>query len=217
MAKTAAASLSAKLGYGTPDVPGLAPLEVARAVELGRQDFWRHLHDLSVDGYEGARGRDAQEEQYQHAVELLSPLVVSLLEQTNQAFLKSTGTIRTERRRDEDGGLTTEWQLTWPELEKERDRFTGDPLKPVRIVAVLLAEHIHGHLRSGTAGDWPMQVTSPRDATRQLQILWTLIEGDVHDRVFRCGIRHRLIPGFAPLVEDPARSLANGAAQRVKS
>lgn len=192
--KEHAVAASAKLGYGPADSSRAVELAATSIVQRRREDLAHHLYDLKMDEYEGAVGREQQEARYREAVALLDPVVTALLRQANQVFLLGTGSISSSAESSEELGCATRWELSWPELEAASDRFSGDPLKPVTVMAVLLPEHIHGHLRSPAIGDWPLQITSPADALRQAEIVWSIIESEIHDRVFRCGIRNRLIP-----------------------
>jgi hypothetical protein len=78
-------------------------------------------------------------------------------------------------------------------------------MPPVRIAAIYPIEFSHGHLALLRASDppepilaWPFQVTDHRDAERQRPVLWTIAEGEVHERIFRADANWRVIPESEP-------------------
>jgi hypothetical protein len=67
-------------------------------------DIFRHLSDLRSGTYEGARQWPERVEVFRRAVSLLDPVVRRILDQTNAAFLRGTGTIHHHAGEDRDGG-----------------------------------------------------------------------------------------------------------------
>ena len=60
----------------------------------------------------------------------------------------------------------------------------------------------HPHLRGATVGDWPLNVSSVKDATDQLPMLRAIATGDLHNLVFQAD--YRIIPAVTrPSTEPP--------------
>jgi hypothetical protein len=63
----------------------------------------------------------------------------------------------------------------------------------------------HPHLRGGTVGDWPLNMSSVQDATDQLPILRAIATADLHNLVFQAD--YRIIPAVTrPPAVRPATS-----------
>jgi hypothetical protein len=157
----------------------------------------RHLEDLKEDAYEGASGTD-RHARYVVAFELLTPIAVDVLQQTNTSLLHGRGHVSVRAPGpDAEGGQIGSWLLTWPGLSESRSRFTGKSLQPVTISAVFPPGFTHPHLVAGGPVDpraeslaaWPMQVTSPEDAEQQRPVLWAIATAEVHDRIYQSSWR----------------------------
>ncbi len=111
------------------------------------EDYARHVTDLRQRGYEGALDREAKEAAFQRAFEITTPLALQVLDDLSDWYLCATGTTSLESpNRDESGGLVGSWSLSWPLLEADKDRMTGEELPPVRLRAIFPIEWTHPHL-----------------------------------------------------------------------
>jgi hypothetical protein len=137
-------------------------------------DIFRHLTDLRSGTYEGTRQWPERVEVFRRAVSLLDPVVRRILEQTNAAFLRDSGTIHHRAGDDRDGGAYAHWELSWPEQRHVAARH-----------AVFGRGNTHPHLRGAAAGMWPCQVTDAADAERQEPILRAIVECELHERIFQ--------------------------------
>jgi hypothetical protein len=167
------------------------------------EDYARHVTDLRQRGYEGALDRDAKEVAFVRAFEVTTPLALQVLDDLSDWYLCGTGTTSTDNpRRDESGGLKGCWSLSWPLLETDRDRMTGEELPPVRLRAIFPIDWTHPHLALiGPHEDvfaWPFQVVSYGDATRQEAVLRVIAEAEMHDRIYCAVSNWAVLPeGFA--------------------
>ena len=166
------------------------------------EDTVRHLVDLRTRTYEGAEERGSREAVFRRAFALTTPVALRVLDAINRGVLEGTGSA-TVGEPDEDGagGLSGRWEITWPLLEETVDRFSGVAMPSVRIAAIYPIDFSHGHLAVLRAVEprdpllaWPFQVTTEMDAERQEAILWTIAEGEVHERVFRAAVNWRVLP-----------------------
>ena len=157
-------------------------------------DIFRHLTDLRSGSYEGARDWPQRVQTFRHAVRLLDPVVRRILDETNTAFLRGSGTIQEWEGDDRDGGAYAHWELSWPEQRQSSPR-NGERVEPVQVIAVFGRGATHPHLRGAVAGMWPCQVTDEADAGRQEPILRAIVECELHQRIFQG--TWRVIPAFA--------------------
>jgi hypothetical protein len=149
--------------------------------------------------YEGAEGRLEQERVFHTAANLLAPVVEEAMISASERLLLGSGSVaRAESTTD---GISVWWTLSWPEQVAAINRATGKALDPVAVVARLRPSHIHGHLGGSYFGDWPLQILSPEDAQRQTPVVLSIIEGEIHQRVFEAGGNWRLIPSFSRHLE----------------
>lgn len=175
------------------------------------QDYRRHCTDLRDMQYEGSAERPEREATFQKAVELVSPIVMEILEEFNQVFLEETGTVYWKGiESDGNEGLTSLWRLSWPLQLAARRRTEGywskdsepvqpnilpetDPggIDPIVVRAFLakdgIAGWLHGHLAGrydSPNGMWPLNITSPDDARRQGVVIWMIAEGELHRCVY---------------------------------
>jgi hypothetical protein len=160
----------------------------------------RHLDDLRDDTYEDAAGGE-RPARYAAAFELLTPVALGVLQDMNALLLAGSGEVSVRSpESDGQGGLIGSWLLTWPELAKARNRFTGERLAPVTLSAVFPSGFVHPHLVAGGRVDpgapsiiaWPMQIITVADANRHQQLLWALATAEVHDRIYQA--TWRIIP-----------------------
>ncbi len=135
-------------------------------------------------------------ELFRRAVELLDPLVRTVLDETDREFLRGTGTIEHRPVAEEAWGhAVAGWELSWPDQRKAENVRGGDRVGPVQVAAWFAAGFTHPHLRGSQAGNWPLQVTSEDDARRQEPIVRAIVEAELHERIFEG--TWRIIPAFA--------------------
>ena len=168
------------------------------------EDLFRHLADLRARTYEGASGREATVERYRAACALLSPVVTEVMTFVSDRLLDATGRVEQVVTDTEEHGMATSWELRWPEQEAAFLKQTDRPLEPVTVVGRLRPAHIHGHLGGSYFGDWPMQILSVADARRQAPIVLSIIEAEIHQRVFEAGGAWQLIPAYRDSIEGPS-------------
>jgi hypothetical protein len=157
----------------------------------------RHLKDLQEDMYEGAPGSE-RKARYAAAFELLTPVVLDVLQEVNASLLRGTGDVSVQApKADGHGGLIGSWQLMWPQLAEASNRMNGMPLRPVTISAIFPAGFTHPHLVAGGAVDpraasivaWPMQIASADDAEQHRPVLWAVATAELHDRIYQSSWR----------------------------
>jgi hypothetical protein len=191
---------------GSGEISGSYPSRV--------EDYVRHLDDLRRRTYEGAKTRQEREAVFARAVELLSPVVRRVLEQTNVDLLENTGEIHFEPpRHDEEGGVAARWTLSWP-AQRAAERMLpqrGGPVPPVQVVAAFHSWFTHGHLQGAENGWWPMQVSTPEDAERQEAIIRAIVEMEVHQRIFDVDGDWHIIPLYGRLHPELLETKAENA------
>ena len=159
----------------------------------------RHFIDLR-DGVHGdAVSRRDKEDVFAREVDLLGPVARQVLSELNTYLLLDSGTVsETGLERSADGGMSATWQLTWPEQKVVR-------VPPIMLHAYFGASFHHPHLRGGTVGDWPLNMSSVQDATDQVPILRAIATADLHNLVFQAD--YRIIPAVTrPPAVRPATS-----------
>lgn len=150
---------------------------------LREEDLMRHLADLVAHSYEGATSWPDRLSVFHRAVQLLDPVVRGVLAEADATFLGNTGEITRRSVEQGDGSVGEHWELSWPRQREAVSR-DGGPVAPVQVIAWFRRSFNHAHLRGSTAGDWPLQVTSIRDATRQLPIIRAIVEAELHQRIY---------------------------------
>ncbi|MGH3984137.1 MAG: hypothetical protein ACRDST_16005, partial [Pseudonocardiaceae bacterium] len=150
---------------------------------LREEDLLRHLDDLATRSYEGAKSWLDRMALFHRAVELLDPVVRRVLDEADATFLESTGEIIRSNVEDDDGSVAEHWELSWPRQREATSR-DGGPVASVQVIAWFRRTFNHPHLRGSTAGDWPLQVTTVNDATRQEPIVRAIVEAELHQRIF---------------------------------
>lgn len=146
----------------------------------------RHFIDLRDGVHADAVSRRDKEAVFAREVDLLSPVARQVLSEVNTYLLLDSGTVsETGIQRSADGGMSATWQLTWPEQQVVH-------VHPIMFHAFFGASFHHPHLRGGTVGDWPLNVSSVQDATDQLPVLRAIAAGDLHNLVFQAD--YRIIP-----------------------
>ena len=143
----------------------------------------RHLADLVTRSYEGAESWSDRLALFRRAVELLDPVVRDAFADANATFLEHTGEISRRSVEQDDGSVGEHWELSWPRQREAVSR-DGGPVAPVQVIAWFRRSFNHPHLRGSTAGDWPLQVTTPGDAARQEPIVRAIGEAELHQRIF---------------------------------
>jgi hypothetical protein len=147
------------------------------------EDLMRHLADLVARRYEGAASWADRVAVFQRAVELLDPVVRGVLAEADEMFLEHTGEITRHSVEDSDGSVGEHWELSWPRQREAVSRH-GGPVGPVQVIAWFRRSFNHAHLRGSTAGDWPLQVTTTEDASRQLPIVRAIVEAELHQKIY---------------------------------
>lgn len=177
-------------------------MSVLRLVDARHEDWLRHMVDLQTQTYEGASARADREEIFRGAFELATPVAVRVLGKIDEVYLSGTGEISVAAPGpDGDGGLRGSWNITWPLLEQAVDRFTNEPMPPVRISTMYPRDFTHPHVAlygirppHHWVACWPFQVTTLEDAERQEAIFFAIAEAEVHERTFAGDLNWRLFP-----------------------
>ncbi|HEY4830274.1 MAG TPA: hypothetical protein VIH85_26150 [Solirubrobacteraceae bacterium] len=184
------------------------PVELA----MRRDDWSRHVTDLQTQTYEGAVGRGEREDIFLRAFRLTTPIALRALAGISATYLGGAGrTVVAPPRRvaaaelngamkTPTGGMLATWDLTWPALERARNRLTGEPLPPVQIFAIFPEDFTHPHLALCDLGrprawiaNWPFQVLTLEDAARQEPVLAVIAEAELHERTFAGDLNWRLL------------------------
>ncbi len=148
----------------------------------------RHFADLRDGTHGGASSRRDKERLFASAVALLDPHARQTLDEVNAHLLLDTGEVSaTGVRRSTDGGVDAVWTLSWPE-----QRAAG--IDPVVIHAYFGGAFHHPHLKSGTVGDWPLNVFDEEQASAELPNLRAMASADLHNLVFQLGGDYHVIP-----------------------
>jgi len=177
-----------------------------------REDWRRHVEDLQTNTYDGAETREEREAVFAQAFALTTPVALRVLVSLAASYLGPDATTSvTELRQvpDEElngadrapaGGLLGSWDLTWPAIERARNRLTGEAMPPIQIFAMFPYGFTHPHLALFDLSEprrwvacWPFQVTSPEDAERQEPTLAAIAEADMHERTFAADLNWRLL------------------------
>jgi hypothetical protein len=138
----------------------------------------RHFVDLRDNTHGGSTSRQAKEDHFAQAVELLDPVASQVLREMNTLLLLESGRITgTGLRRAPDGGLVASWALGWPEQQSAR-------VSPVLLMAHYGIGSHHPHLRGATVRDWPLNIFTRSDAAEQLSVLRAIAAADLHNLVF---------------------------------
>jgi hypothetical protein len=187
----APADASAPRQSQTHDMRDVQPAAGERPTSSGPEytrALLRHFADLRDGTHGGARSRADKERLFVDAVALLDPYARRALDEMNTSLMLDTGeVVATEVRRSAGGGSDAVWSLSWPE-----QRAAG--IKPVLIRAYFGLGFLHPHLRSGTVGDWPLNVFDDEQAAAELPTLRALAAADIHNLVLQLGGDYRLIP-----------------------
>lgn len=158
------------------------------------EDIYRHLADLRSRTYEGAREWQDRVAVFRRAVELLDPVVRTVLGEVSQEFLSGTGTVHFRTGEDRDGGVYAHWEMSWRQ-QRETPGRDGGRVEPIQVMALFGRGSTHPHLRGAVAGMWPCQVISESDAARQVPVLRAIVEAEVHERIAQGS--WQVIPSFA--------------------
>ena len=150
----------------------------------------RHFVDLRDGTHHGVTKRSDKERLFTKAVALIDPHARQTLEEINKCLLLGTGEVTaTGVRRSADGSADAIWALSWPE-----QRTAG--INPIVIHAYFGSGFLHPHLRSGTVGDWPLNVFDEEQAASELPTLRAIATTDIHNLVFHLGGDVRIIPAI---------------------
>jgi len=148
----------------------------------------RHFTDLHDGTHFGARSRSEKEKLFGKAVALIDSHARRALGEINEDLLLGTGEVGgTGVRPDATGGVEAEWTLSWP-----LQHAAG--IQPVILRAYFGSGFHRPHLRSGTAGDWPLNVFDEAQAAAELPTLRAMAAADLHNLVFQLGGDVRIIP-----------------------
>ena len=163
-------------------------------------DLRRHLEDLELDAYEGAKDREDRNAVFARAFELLTPVALAVLQDFNLHVLADAGEISVHQLSHREGlGLFGTWECTWPEQRQARSRFDDSPIPPLQLQVFFPGNFTHGHLMIGRpfyedqpVSCWLMQVTDEGDALRQRHALESICETQIHEMIFTAN--WRIIP-----------------------
>jgi hypothetical protein len=150
----------------------------------------RHFVDLRDGTHHGVTARSDKERLFTKAVALIDPRARQTLEELNTCLLLDTGEVTaTGVQRSPDGGVEAIWALLWPQ-----QKTAG--INPIIIRAYFGTGFLHPHLRSGTAGDWPLNVFDEEQAAAELPTLRAIASTDIHNLVFQLRGDVRIIPAI---------------------
>jgi hypothetical protein len=152
----------------------------------------RHFVDLRDRTHHGASARADKERLFTKAVALIDPYARQTLEEINMCLLLGTGEITAAGiRHSPDGDVDATWALSWPQQQ-------AAGIDPIVIHAYFGRGFLHPHLRSGTVGDWPLNVFDEEQAAAELPTLRAIASTDIHNLVFHLGGDVRIIPAVLP-------------------
>jgi hypothetical protein len=150
----------------------------------------RHFVDLRDGTHHGVSARTDKERLFTKAVTLVDPHARQTLEEINTCLLLGTGEVTaTGVRCSPDVGVDAIWALSWPQQQTAG-------INPIVIRAYFGSGFLHPHLRSGTVGDWPLNVFDEEQAAAELPTLRAIASTDIHNLVFHLGGDVRIIPAI---------------------
>jgi hypothetical protein len=150
----------------------------------------RHFVDLRDGVHHGVTARADKERLFTEAVALIDPHARQTLNEINACLLLDTGEVTaTGVRRSPDGGVDAIWALSWSQQQTAG-------IDPIVIRAYFGPVFLHPHLRSGTVGDWPLNVFDEEQAAAELPTLRAIASTDIHNLVFHLGGDVRIIPAI---------------------
>ncbi|MGA4844634.1 hypothetical protein [Streptomyces sp. G45] len=156
----------------------------------------RHFTDLRDGTHAGHADRPAKQRAFTAAVDLLDAPARQVLAEYDTHLLLGTGTLHaTGPRRDQHGGSSAAWRLTWPE-----QRRAGIP--GLTLHAHFGAGFHHPHLRGATVAEWPLNVATADQAAELLPTLRAIVAADLHNLVFQRNWR------IVPALRTTARQTA---------
>jgi hypothetical protein len=147
----------------------------------------RHFADLRDRTHGGATSRRDKERIFTEEVALLDPHARQALDGMNIDLLSATGEVTFSGVRRSADGVEAVWALSWPEQQTAG-------ISPVIIRAYYGLGFHHPHLRCGTVGDWPLNVSDEEQAAAELPTLRAMASTDLHNLVFETGGDWRIIP-----------------------
>jgi hypothetical protein len=164
---------------------GLA-LEASRVLALVKA---RHLRRATVTRSSSAgSGAFRDKPGYRNEAPLIDPHARRALDGVNQGLLLDTGEVTgTSVRPQAAGGTEAEWTMAWPLQQAAR-------IAPVTLRAHYGTAFHQPHLRSGTTGDWPLNVFDDAQEAAELPTLRATAAADLHNLVFQLGGDVRIIP-----------------------
>ncbi|HXM17854.1 MAG TPA: hypothetical protein VN934_03485 [Candidatus Tumulicola sp.] len=150
----------------------------------------RHFVDLRDGTHHGVTARSDKERLFTKAVALVDPYARQTLEELNTCLLLGTGEVTaTGVQRSPNAGVEAIWALSWPQ-----QKTAG--INPIIIRAYYGSGFLHPHLRSGTVGDWPLNVFDEEQAAAELPTLRAIASTDIHNLVFQLRGDVRIIPAI---------------------
>ena len=148
----------------------------------------RHFADPRDGTHGGASSRRDKERLFAAAVALLDPYARQVLDEVNRYLLLDTGDVTaTGVRRSTGGGIEAIWALTWPDQQ-----VAG--ISPLVIRAYFGSGFLHPHLRSGTVGDWPLNVFDEQQAAAEVPTMRAMASAELQNLVLQLGGDIRIIP-----------------------
>jgi hypothetical protein len=150
--------------------------------------LFRHFADLRDGTHGGASSRPDKERLFTAAIPLLDPYARQVLGEINTHLLLDTGEVTaTGVRRSADGGVDAVWALSWPDQQ-------AAGIDPLVIRAYFGVQFLHPHLRSGTVGDWPLNVFDEEEAAAELPTMRAIASAELQNLVLQLGGDIRIIP-----------------------
>lgn len=140
--------------------------------------------------------RRDKERLFRIAAELLDPPARQVLGEINTYLLLGSGEVTATGVQRRLNDIEAAWLLSWPE-----QRSAG--IKPIMIRAYFGGAAHHPHLRSGTVGDWPLNVFDEHQAIGELPTLRAMAAADMHNLVFQLGGDVKIIPAITTKLAPP--------------
>ena len=147
----------------------------------------RHFVDLRDGTHFGVSSRSDKERMFAKAVAFIDPYARQTLEEINMCLLLGTGDVTFTDIRQSSDGVDAIWALSWPQQKTAS-------IDPIVIRAYFGRGFLHPHLRSGTVGDWPLNVIDEEQAAAELPTLRAIASTDIHNLVFHLRGDVRIIP-----------------------
>lgn len=166
------------------------------------EDICRHLEGLRTGTREGARAWTERVAVFRRAVELLDPVIRTVLREVSTEYLCGAGAVHYHGGEDRHGGVCAHWELSWPQQPPAAGD-DGGRVEPIQVIVMFSRGSVHAHLRGAVTGMWPCRVTGEADAWRQEPVLRAIAEAELHQRIAEGS--WRVVPSFAGMTRGGAR------------